>query len=247
MFFRRFFSKKIKHKENIRKLEDPEILKINISELNEKIYTPLQEVKVVRHLSDAENQAIFQEILSAYSNFPTEIKRLFRYKVSAIYYLPDEYNESAWTLTPKTGEDKKIIVINAKALKWGIEFILIHELGHCLDFNNYPAYLIPQWAWDFLEKFEEIIKKEPEPIEGVNRDKERYFFDERKEEFASRLAATIMALYLPKAGMDFAITRLRSQPLTIPEFVKKYPQSYKFFKKFLKKIESEISDKERQK
>lgn len=140
--------------------------------------------------------------------------------------------------------DKAFIIINAKTIKRGIFITLLHELGHCLDFNTYPPMYTPSWAWKFLDKFEnDIIRKEPEPLEGFDRD-EIYLFGEHAEEWASRLAATIIAIYFSKVPESdkLPVTGLRKPPLTVDEFKRKYPRSYKFFRKFLKVLNKKFKE-----
>lgn len=51
-----------------------------------------------------------------------------------------------------------------------------------------------------------------------------YFLGERKEEWASRLAATILALYFSQTsqGGKLSVAGLRKPSLTIDEFKRKY-------------------------
>ncbi|MEM5810071.1 MAG: hypothetical protein QW156_04255 [Candidatus Aenigmatarchaeota archaeon] len=220
---------------------DPEISLITLEELNERLYLPLKEIEIVEDVPDERNREILEDITTVYAGFPDSVKRLFRYKTSAIYYLPYKCNLSGLTIVDRYHNDKAIIVVNAKAAERGISITLLHELGHCLDFNTYPPMYTPKWAWKFLDKFDkEIVIKEPEPLEGIERD-DAYFFGERKEEWASRLAATILALYFPKAS-EITVTGLRKPPLTVDEFKEEYPQSYRFFKNFLRMLSKQMID-----
>lgn len=79
MRFFEFFRGSQKEKQIIEK-NDPEILLIDIDKLNEQFITPLKEIIIERHLSETEKQSILEEITSTYSNFPEEVKELFRYK-----------------------------------------------------------------------------------------------------------------------------------------------------------------------
>lgn len=155
MKFLEFFKNK---QEKERKTEkDPEISLISIEELNKKLYSPLTNIELQRQLLPEENEAILKEIISTYSNFPEDVKKLFRYKTFAIYYLPNEWNLSGLTSLTALSSDKAVIIINAKSIKRGITITLLHELSHCLDFNTYPPMYTPKWAWEFLDRFENFI------------------------------------------------------------------------------------------
>lgn len=224
---------KIDRTQEIKTECDPEISLITLEELNKRVYSSLEDIKILEYIPEEQNREILRNITTVYAGFPDLVKRLFRYKTSAIYYLPYRCNFSGLTIVDRYHDDKAIIVVNAKTAERGILITLLHELGHCLDFNTYSPMYTPKWAWEFLDKFDkEIVIKEPEPLEGIDRD-EVYFFGERKEEWASRLAATILALYFPQVS-EIPVTAFRKPPLTVDKFKKEYPRSYQFFKKFLR-------------
>lgn len=217
-----------------------EIKLINIESLNEKLFNPFNETagKIKTILSEQENNKYFQSIISTYLSLPEKCKRLFRFKTKGIYGLPHQYDKwSGYTCISREDMNKSLIILNAKSVKErDPKKVLMHELGHTLDFDMYPHHNMPEWAWDFFYKFEKIISKEPEPIEGIDRDEEK-FFGSRNEEWASRLSATITSLYLPEEN---TVTALKENSLRIEEFKKEWPQSYKFFVVYIKKLEEWI-------
>lgn len=222
---------------------NPEIRAINSKEIGEIAYFMFkgEEAEIEETLTEYENNECLQKIISAYESFPEEIKRLFRYKARGIYYMPNQYKTwSGKTFQSKEEYGKSVVILNAKAVRVRKpSFVLIHELGHVDDYETYPAVDTPRWAWNFVDKFEkEILREEPNPIEGNNRDKENLFGD-RREEWASRLAATIISIYLP----DHPVTGLAIYPYTAEEFKKSYPRSFKFFKKYLKQLTQEMKTK----
>ncbi len=199
-----------------------------------------------------EDTARFEALEEIYNSLPIPVKLLFSFNTwSIIYYTSCQrfglfVRYAAYMDYDLSGSAKPSIRICELIGGESAPKILIHELAHTLDSfvdsgeshqtispNHFPA-----WLRRAAQRWKNILEQEPDSPElnqGLS-DFERAYIKKPNEQWANRLALTLIADFMVPAGLVEGDDIARRQKLSAEQFKAKWPKTYKFFHKYIQTI-----------
>lgn len=192
--------------------------------------------------------AKFEALEEIYNSLPTPVKLLFSFNTREIVYynFGPLANYAAYVDYDVAGSVKPRIRIDELIRGESISKILIHELAHTLDpylgprglSHEIPQDYFPAWLYRAAQSWKDVLKQEPDSPE-LNQelsDFERVYITKPNEQWANRLALTLVIDYMIPAGSIGDDDAARRHKLSAEQFKARWPKSYKFFHKYIRTI-----------